>query len=582
MPTRTLRLALLSLFAAGSLSAASTTLWNRKLPADAKWYERTSLGTLLIGTDGALLSVNPEDGTVLWQRDDFKKTNRNNAREIVGTPLMVANHFEGIGNSKVTFEAFDFLSGRKLWATPQLMGQYLDTIPVPEKGLVIFVLNSWDAKDNGIHFRAYNLGDGELKWDVKFAKTNGIPLHFADNSGKFMPTMDLSGYHDPVIDGDEMYVGYLGIHCVDLATGAIKWGVEFPAGDKNFKRTYAPLRIEGDRIYGAGGGSVYAVNRRTGETIWKSDRISKYAGLFKARDNAVVAQLEIAGDKVFARYGGNFSNGKQVVLKEPLGIVVLNAANGEDIYNIDKPKEGLTNLLVLPETNTVMFADAHNLYGLDISAAQPVETFKVPIEFKRKMGGGEVAQIGLGLLGGVQGVVKASMAQSKNRLDVPVAISRQNGHVVVQGKQHLLGFDPAAKTQKWSLYYAAPSDTLALAAMFAVTAAQGVVGNAQASQGTFGSSAYNQGYDTIHSGLDNYNKYAGKRKSATQNNESYSYILTKVGKGKDLGIVGINLETGETDRELVLGTKEPDYLVDELLGCVYFFKGGNNLVAYKF
>jgi hypothetical protein len=198
------------------------------------------------------------------------------------------------------------------------------------------------------------------------------------------------------------------------------------------------------------------------------------------------------------------------------------------------------------------------------------------------MGGGEIAQIGLGVLGGVQGIVKASMAQSKGRLDVPVAISRQNGHVVVQGKQHLLGFDPVAKTQKWSLYYAAPSDTLAMAALFAVTAAQGVVGNAQASQGTFGSSAYNQGYNTIHSGLDNYNKYAGRRKSATTNNDSYSYILTKVNKGKDLGVVGVNLETGETDREFALGSKEPEYLVDELLGCVYYFKGGDQLIAYKF
>jgi len=57
-------------------------------------------------------------------------------------------------------------------------------------------------------------------------------------------------------------------------------------------------------------------------------------------------------------------------------------------------------------------------------------------------------------------------------------------------------------------------------------------------------------------------------------------VLTKV--GKELGIVGVNLSTGETDRELVLGTKEPEYLVDEQLGRVYFFKGGKNLVAYKF
>ena len=581
MHTTPLRLALLVLLAASSLSAA-TTLWNTRLPAEAKWYERTSLGTLVIGTDGALLSVNPEDGKILWQRGEFKKTNRHNAREIVGTPWMVANRYDSIGNSKVTFELFDFLTGEKIWTTPQTAGQYLDTIPVPEKGLVVFVVNTYDAKDNGVRFRAHDLATGELKWDAKFAKANAIPLHLADNSGKFAPMMDLSGYHDPVVDGDEMYVGYLGIHCIDLSSGAIKWGVEFPAGDKGLKRTYAPLRVEGDRIYGAGGGSVYAVNRRTGATVWKSDRISKYAGLLKARDNAIVSQLEVVGDKVFARYGGNFSNGKQVVLKEPLGVIALNAATGDDIYNVDKPKEGLTNLLVLPETNTLMFADAHNLYGLDLASAQPVETFRVPIEFKRKMGGADVAQIGLGLLGGVQGVVKATMSQNKGRLDVPVAISRQDGHVVVQGKQHLLGFDPAAKAQKWSIYYAAPSDTLAMTALFAVTAAQGVIDNAQASQGNFGSDAYRQGHSTIHSGLDNYNKYATRRRSATQSSGSYSYILTKVGKGKDLGLVGINLATGETDRELVLGTKDPEYLVDESMGRVYYFQNGGRLVAYKF
>ena len=36
----------------------------------------------------------------------------------------------------------------------------------------------------------------------------------------------------------------------------------------------------------------FTIDRKTGTQIWKSDRISDYAGLFKARDNAIVAQLE--------------------------------------------------------------------------------------------------------------------------------------------------------------------------------------------------------------------------------------------------------------------------------------------------
>ena len=64
------------------------------------------------------------------------------------------------------------------------------------------------------------------------------------------------------------------------------------------------------------------------------------------------------------------------------------------------------------------------------------------------MGGADAAKIGLGITGGLMGIAKAAVSTSKARLDVPVAVLRQNGHIIVQGKQHLLGFDHAAKAQK--------------------------------------------------------------------------------------------------------------------------------------
>ncbi len=581
---------LLPLFAwlfAASLSAATAAkqLWTQPLGGDAKWYQLTSIGTLLVGTDGALLSVNPDDGKVLWKRADLTKSTRNNAVEIAGTPWIVANNFAGIGNSKVTFQALDLLSGETVWKTPQVSGQYLDTIAVPSKGLVIFVVQTWEEKDNGVYLRAHDLATGTAKWSVKFCKSQGIPLHLADGSGKFMPTMDLSGYHDPVIDGDEMFLGYLGIHCVDLNTGAIKWGVEFPAGAKDLKKTYAPLRLEGDRIYGAGGGSVYAINRRTGQQLWKSERISEYAGLFKARDNAIVSQLEIVDGKIFARFGGNFSNGNQVILREPLGVVVLDSANGNPVYKDQKIDGGLTNLLVLPEAHAVMFADGKELVGLSTEGATVTESFRVPIEFKRKMGGGDIAKIGLGITGGLMGTIKAVSSSNKARLDVPVAISRQNGHIVVQGKQHLLGFDPLAKQQKWSLYYAAPSDAFATIAMFAVTALASAQGNMQVAQnGGIMNSGGQQGMNNIQSALDRYNRYTEKRAAqagGSRATESYTYIVTKLPKS-GLGLYGVNLASGETDRELPLGAKDPDYMADERSGRVYYFKGRDTLVAYAF
>ncbi len=565
-------------------ASAAKQLWTAKLPGEAKWHKLTELGTLLVGTDDAIVSFDPDSGKQLWSHAEYKKTNPRNAVDVLGTPLLICNTYDGMMNSKVTFTAIDYFTGEQRWTTPQILGQYLDSIPVPAKNLVIFVVQTADGNDPGIYLNAHDLETGAPKWSTKFTKSGGIPLHMADNSGRWIPTMDLSGYHEPVFNGDQMYLGYLGVHCVDLTSGAVKWGVEFPSGAKGLKKAYAPLRIDGDRIYGGGGGSVYAIDRQTGATIWKSDRISEYAGLFKARDNALVAQLEIVGGKIFSRYGGNFSDGKTAALREPLGVVVLDPADGKSLYHFDKAKAGITNLVVVDSSKTVVFADGANVYGIDTAAATPIEAFKVPIEFKKKMGAGSVAKIGLGALGGVSGLVKASISANKALLDVPVAVSFANGRVVVQGKQHLLGFDPQTKTSNWSLFYAAPSEALGNIAMFAVTALAAVYGNAQvAASGGIGSSGYSSGVSTIHTNLDSYNRYtekAAQRAGGSKSSEAYSYILTKV--DKDIGIVGVNLTTGETDRQLVLKEKEPNYTVDEQANRIFHFAGKDSVVAYQF
>lgn len=565
--------------------AAGKQLWTAKLPGDAKWHSLTGLGTLIVGTNDAIVAYDPDNGQQLWQRGEFKKSSAFNAREIAGTPYLICHTAEGLGGQKVALYTIDYMTGKTVWQTPEMTGQYLGAIPVAEKNLVLFLVNGAgpDGKEQGTWLTAFDINDGTKKWTTKFSKLGAIQLHLADNSGKFFMTSDLSGYHDPVVEGDTIYLPYLGCHAVDLNSGAVKWGAEFKAGDKAFKKTYAPLRIVGDRIYGAGGGSIVAIDKNTGAIVWNSERVSSYAGLFKARNNALVSQIEVVGEKIFARYGGYFSNGQTVVLREPLGVLAVNAANGEALYNFEKPKEGLTNLLVLPETNTLMFADASNLYGIDIAAAQPVESFKVPIEFKRKMGGGEIAQLGLGALGGLRGLAKAAVAQNKARLDVPVAVMRRGDRVVVQGKQHLMSFDPVAKNIAWSTYCAAPSDALGMTALFAVTAAISLQGNVMGMAGGVGSDQYNQGVQMTHRSLDSYNKQAGKRKSATKSSDGFSFMLTKVEDGKDkgIGLLGINLTNGEGEKKFILDAKEPEYRIDETINRLFFFKGKDSIVAYE-
>lgn len=577
-------------FAAAILTLVSPLLaveelWSVKLSEKPAWNTLTELGTLLVGTKGAVQSYDPDTGALMWTRDDLDKTSAFNARGVPGTPYMLCNHSSGIAGSKTRLLTIDYLTGETVWEGEEILGQYLATYPIPELGLALFVFNGWggDKDEQGMMMRAVDLMTGATKWQMKYGKANAVPLHIADGSGKFMIRSDLSGYHDPVVDGNIAYFGYRGVDAIDLTTGEIKWTQEFKPGAKDLKRTYAPIRIEGDRLYGAGGGSVYALNKSDGSVIWESDRISSYAGLFKSRDNAIVSQVEPINGKIFIRFGGNFSNGQAVVLREPLGVAAFDAATGEEAFKFAKPKEGITNLMVLPETNTVLFADANSLYGLDVSGATVTEKFEVEIEFKRKMGGGDIAKIGLGALGGLRGLAKGAISSSKSRLDVPVAIIRRDGHIVVVGNQHLMGYDPVAQDLKWSTYYAAPGNALTDSVLFAVTAMAAVAGNAQAmSAPSYGSSQYSSGVGNVHSALDRYNRVAGKRKAATKSDGGYSYVLTNVeeGRKKGVGLMGISLETGEGDKQVILGDKKPEYVVDEGLNRLFYFKGGKQLIAY--
>jgi hypothetical protein len=68
--------------------------------------------------------------------------------------------------------------------------------------------------------------------------------------------------------------------------------------------------------------------------------------------------------------------------------------------------------------------------------------------------------------------------------------------------------------------------------------------------------------------------------AASKSSQNYTYIITKL--EKDIGVVGVNLATGETDRELPLKEKEPEYTVDEQLNRVFHFKGKDTVVAYQF
>jgi hypothetical protein len=74
------------------------------------------------------------------------------------------------------------------------------------------------------------------------------------------------------------------------------------------------------------------------------------------------------------------------------------------------------------------------------------------------------------------------------------------------------------------------------------------------------------------------------RYRATANLDKYTYILThiKTETGKGVGLVKVNKMSGATEDHLILGTKKPDYQIDEIDSRLFFKSGKKEIVCYKF
>lgn len=560
----------LSLLWPPQLSLASSLLWEQALPQARTWSAITNYGTLLIGTNNNLMSVNPENGNIMWTREDIPKTSSFNTREIPGTPLLLINDYVAIG-AQTTVRALDLGTGQEVWKTKPEPNYSIGMYPFPEKGIVVVFVNAYasEGEGNGVYMRALDIKTGKKLWQTKYSALNAFPLHIADNSG-FFTKMDLSGQQDPLLEADTLYVPFLGIDAFDINTGNKKWSAPFKTGHAKYKKSYAQPIIEGDNIFAAGEGIVYAINKATGEVRWKSEH-----------NLGFISQVLATEKTIFARLGGNFADpaGKIFKLVGPLGVLAVDKASGSTLWKYTGASGGITNIIYLPQQQSIMLADASRLIGLDVNETGRVkESFAIPLKFKRSVGTAEVASVGVkavtgGVFGLAQGLVKTAVGSE--RMDIPVSVVlNKDGRVIVRGQQHILSFDPSTQEIPWSIYLAAPGvSTFAVTMMTALTAFSTI--STQYSYAA-GQTSMNSAQHSIESAWGDMDKMAARRYTASQSADSHAYVLTLVnddGK-KGVGLATIDMKTGETDKQIYLDDKQPKYTIDELEGKLYFFHGG--------
>jgi outer membrane protein assembly factor BamB len=149
----------------------------------------------------------------------------------------------------------------KLWSV-ELGPGYPGPIVAEDR---VFVAETKDRKFEVV--RALDRKTGKQLWETQWEGAMTVPF-FAWANGSWIRST-------PAYDGESLYVAGMRdvLYCLDAKTGKVTWKVDFRERFKtplpDFGCVCSPL-LEGDALYMQAGGSFVKLNKKTGETIWRT------------------------------------------------------------------------------------------------------------------------------------------------------------------------------------------------------------------------------------------------------------------------------------------------------------------------
>ncbi len=359
------------LFLATGLPAAfgDTPAWSFK---GAKWYSLMETGNVTVGVQNGVTMLDGATGKVVWQRSDLGEIKEEEYTEMPGTPLLLISDNSGWAQRKTKITALDTLTGATVWQTDKMLGFTVEATPVYKKDMIVFITiqDNRRNKDKPDVF-ALKMSTGELLWQSEYSekvdlygiekkKRGATASMFMGSGGGASDRFDLSGENPPIIDGDSMYMTYAGLHRYNLADGKLIWKTIYDVTDGSLKNTNGQAIFDGDVIYTSAQGIIRAIDKNNGAVRWVTKDFGKGG----------IAEMQLYNGVIYGRMGGQFFSGKkgEWQKKGPIGVVALDKATGNTNWIYTGAKESITNMMILPDDNSLLIADEKNLIGLDMSS----------------------------------------------------------------------------------------------------------------------------------------------------------------------------------------------------------------------
>lgn len=574
----------------------------------------TDAGVLVVANGDGLVGIKPGASQPHFNFTSYGKVKPEEMEFIPMSPYLVVSQ-GGFMTAKKS--VIDFVSGKKMFGTEDNGWKFTNRCDVmlPQNKLV--VLGS--RKSGAMAIGLYDLATGkeesliELNDPKKVASMASIPQF----SGR------------PAIIGNGLLVPTTkSLIQVNTQTGKIDWTT------KTDDITWVVADETGTEIYcfeerPNGDTKIFKVSNK-GEILWKEGQKLKGKVVnfqILPQGLAVVSNVDNSGKSGIAKIAASASESK---------IMMLSAKDGEDLWEkapktkgyvqhfyvmedgilfgiqeggINKISFGGTPLFKKPlktgeNIHTMAMTPKGMIYITDsdaniIDLKTGESIWNKPIQYKKAKAvsstydkknkrylistGEEMMAIDEN-----SGDVSTFANYKFNEKEVPGSLTARDGGLLLTSSQNImmLNFDGS---QKFHEYYKSPGKSTAgkifagvmgVASAAVATSAAITAGANKNSLGDYNS--YGQRAKIVQDGFSDIASVSfaemSKRFKATSATENYQYILTMLDSG--VGLVKINKDNGNKEKEVLLKDKKPEYEVDEIGGMLYYQKDGSTIYAF--
>ncbi|MCG2431431.1 PQQ-binding-like beta-propeller repeat protein [Aequorivita xiaoshiensis] len=574
----------------------------------------TQGGTMVVATNNGLVGIKPGSNQLLFNFTEYGRVKPEELTFVPNAPYVIVAQ-GGFANLTAKKSVIDYMSGQVLFNTESNGWKvaYSCEVKMPQNKLVVTGQRRSDEK-YATAVAVYDLNSG--KEDYRF--NLGEPGKVSVGAG-MQPSGSVLLLKDYLIVPTTK-----GLLAKKAQTGETLWqndmkNINWMVADAAENEIYAFESVnqgKNTRIHKVG------VN---GTELWKDDH--------KVKGQVVNFEILPNGIAVVSNQsdGGNNSI---FATKNESNIAFLSAVNGEDLWDkAPKTKGYVQHFYVMEDgilfgiyqgginkisfdgetlfkkplkTGENILTMAHTPQGLIYITSEDAnivnlengeQVWQKPLKYKRAGAVSSTldkrnnrylisADETLYAVDATSGDVSILVETNFEGKEDPSHVEIRDGGILLTSDQNMQLVDWDGEKQ-WHEYYRAPGKS----AMGAVLAGVAAVATATTAVAAANSSMQNKlaGYDEKS---ESDARLAGamaaasgasvaemlKRFKATAATRNDQFILTKLDDG--VGLVKVNRDTGAKEKEIVLKDKQPEYIVDEIGGLLYYKADNNSIFAY--